>query len=105
MANALIGTVQEAKAEHALEALRSMSAPHASVLRDGRRAVLPSDALVPGDIVQLKTGDVVPADLRLLESTQLYAEESALTGESVPAAKSAGALCAEKAGAAERENK
>ncbi len=104
MANALIGTVQEAKAEHALEALRSMSAPHASVLRDGRRAVLPSDALVPGDIVQLKTGDVVPADLRLLESTQLYAEESALTGESVPAAKSAGALCAEKAGAAEREN-
>ena len=66
--------------------------------------MLPSDALVPGDIVQLKTGDVVPADLRLLESTQLYAEESALTGESVPAAKSAGALCAEKAGAAEREN-
>ena len=104
MANALIGTVQEAKAEHALEALRTMSAPHASVLRDGKRAVLTSEALVPGDIVLLKTGDVVPADLRLLESTQLYAEESALTGESVPAAKSAGAVCAEKIGAAEREN-
>lgn len=104
MANALIGTVQEAKAEHALEALRTMSAPHASVLRDGKRAVLTSEALVPGDIVLLKTGDVVPADLRLLESTQLYAEESALTGESVPAAKSAGAVCAEKTGAAEREN-
>ena len=104
MANALIGTVQEAKAEHALEALRTMSAPHAAVLRDGKRAVLTSEALVPGDIVLLKTGDVVPADLRLLESTQLYAEESALTGESVPAAKSAGAVCAEKTGAAEREN-
>lgn len=104
MANALIGTVQEAKAEHALEALRTMSAPHAAVLRDGKRAVLTSESLVPGDIVYLKAGDVVPADLRLLESTQLYAEESALTGESVPAAKSASVVCAEKTGAAEQEN-
>ncbi|MGN0479722.1 MAG: calcium-translocating P-type ATPase, PMCA-type [Hominenteromicrobium sp.] len=102
LANALIGTVQEAKAEHALEALRTMSAPHASVLRDGKRTVVESAALVPGDIVFIRAGDVVPADLRLLESTQLFAEESALTGESVPAEKSAAAVCAEKTGAAER---
>ncbi len=104
MANAMIGTVQEAKAEHALEALRTMAAPHATVLRDGKRAVLSSESLVPGDIVLLKTGDVVPADLRLLESTQLFAEESALTGESVPAAKSASAVCAEKTAAADCAN-
>ncbi|MDD7646368.1 MAG: cation-translocating P-type ATPase, partial [Ruminococcus bromii] len=102
LANALIGTVQEAKAEHALEALRTMSAPHASVLRDGRRVVVESEALVPGDVVLVRAGDVVPADLRLLESTQLFAEESALTGESVPTEKSAVAVCAEKAGVAER---
>lgn len=104
MANAMIGTVQEAKAEHALEALRTMAAPHATVLRDGKRCVLSSEMLVPGDIVLLQTGDVVPADLRLLESTQLFAEESALTGESVPAAKSADAVCDAKTAAADCTN-
>ena len=104
LANALIGTVQEAKAEHALEALRTMSAPHATVLRDGKRVVVESEALVPGDIVLLRAGDIVPADLRLLESTQLFAEESALTGESIPSAKTASVVCAEKAGVAERGN-
>ncbi len=101
IANALIGTIQEAKAEHALEALRTMSAPHATVVRDGKRMVLESEALVPGDIVQLRSGDIVPADVRLLTATELYAEESALTGESVPVLKST-AVCAEKATVAER---
>lgn len=104
MANALIGTIQEAKAERALEALSTMSAPRATVFRDGRRETIMSETLVPGDIVLLRTGDIVPADIRLLESTQLSAEESALTGESVPTAKSETVLCAEKAPAAERGN-
>lgn len=104
IANAFVGTVQEAKAERALEALRTLSAPHADVLRDGKRAVLSAEALVPGDVVYIRAGDVVPADLRLLESMHLQAEESALTGESVPSGKSANAVCDETCGAAERKN-
>lgn len=104
IANAFVGTVQEAKAERALEALRTLSAPHADVLRDGKRAVLSAEALVPGDVVYIRAGDVVPADLRLLESMHLQAEESALTGESVPSGKSVNAVCDETCGAAERKN-
>ncbi len=104
IANAFVGTVQEAKAERALEALRTLSAPHADVLRDGKRAVISAEALVPGDVVYIRAGDVVPADLRLLESVHLQAEESALTGESVPSGKSANAVCDETCGAAERKN-
>ena len=98
IANAFVGTVQEAKAERALEA------PHADVLRDGKRAVISAEALVPGDVVYIRAGDVVPADLRLLESMHLQAEESALTGESVPSGKGANAVCDETCGAAERKN-
>lgn len=104
IANAFVGTVQEAKAERALEALRTLSAPHADVLRDGKRAVISAEALVPGDVVYIRAGDVVPADLRLLESMHLQAEESALTGESVPSGKGANAVCDETCGAAERKN-
>lgn len=104
IANAFIGTVQEAKAEKALEALRTMAAPKASVLRDGRRETVLSELLVPGDIVLLAAGDVVPADLRVLEAVQLSAEESALTGESVPVEKKADVICEEKAQTAERQN-
>lgn len=104
IANAFVGTVQEAKAERALEALRTLSAPHADVLRDGKRAVISAEALVPGDVVYIRAGDVVPADLRLLESVHLQAEESALTGESVPSGKSANAVCDETCSAAERKN-
>ena len=104
IANAFVGTVQEAKAERALEALRTLSAPHADVLRDGKRAVISAEALVPGDVVYIRAGDVVPADLRLLESMHLQAEESALTGESVPSGKSANAVCDEMCSAAERKN-
>jgi len=104
IANALIGTIQEARAERALEALQNLSAPKAEVLRDGKRQIVPGAELVPGDLVRIKAGDVVPADIRLLESTQLGAEESALTGESVPAEKDATWMGGEKTPAAERKN-
>jgi magnesium-transporting ATPase (P-type) len=87
VANTLIGFFQEGKAEQALEALRGMLAPRASVLRDGRRVELPADRLVAGDIVHLEPGDKVPADLRLISASSLSAEEAILTGESVPVRK------------------
>ncbi len=85
--NATLGVAQESKAERALEALKNMSAPHARVLRDGKEQIIQADGLVPGDIIHLEAGDFVPADARLLESFSLKSEESALTGESVPAEK------------------
>jgi magnesium-transporting ATPase (P-type) len=87
VANTLIGFFQEGKAEQALEALRGMLAPRANVLRDGRRAEIPADRLVTGDIVQLEAGDKVPADLRLISASSLSIEEAILTGESVPTRK------------------
>lgn len=85
--NALIGFVQEGKAERALDAIRSMLPFQAQVLREGRRQELDAGQLVPGDIVFLASGDRVPADLRLLDVHNLRIEEAALTGESVPAEK------------------
>ena len=85
--NAIIGFVQEYRAEKAMEALKMMAAPFATVLRDGHHITLPASELVPGDIVLLEAGRIVPADLRLLESAQLKVEEAALTGESVPVEK------------------
>jgi P-type Ca2+ transporter type 2C len=90
--NALVGVYQEHKAEVSLEALKSLSAPETKVLRDGILAMIPTRELVPGDLVTLETGDVVPADLRLVEAVNLKIQESALTGESVAAAKQSGAL-------------
>ncbi|MBP1736618.1 MAG: ATPase, P-type (transporting), superfamily, subfamily [Oscillospiraceae bacterium] len=90
MINAVMGTVQESKAEAALAALSKMAAPYAKVIRDEVTVKLPAAQLVPGDIVVLEAGDSIPADLRLLESNSLKIEESALTGESVPVEKSAG---------------
>ena len=86
--NALIGFVQEGRAEAALAALRDMLAPKATALRDGARVTLPGRDLVPGDVVLLEAGDKVPADLRLIEATGLSVEEAILTGESVPVRKS-----------------
>ncbi|MDP1535848.1 MAG: cation-transporting P-type ATPase [Burkholderiales bacterium] len=80
--NAVIGFIQEGKAEKALDAIRNMLAPHAKVLRAGMRREIAADELVPGDIVLLASGDKVPADLRLLETRSLRLEEAALTGES-----------------------
>ena len=82
--NALIGFLQEGKAEHALQAIRGMLSPAATVLRDGERASVDAETLVPGDVVLLESGDRVPADLRLLEIKGLRIDEAVLTGESVP---------------------
>ena len=102
--NAVLGMVQEAKAEKALDALKSMSAPHARVLRDGKEQVIDAAQLVPGDIIRLEAGDFIPADARLLKSVSLKSEESALTGESVPSEKDAAALVEEKAPLGDRSN-
>jgi len=80
--NAIIGTVQEYRAERAVAALREMAAPEAYVLRDGHQVTLDATELVPGDVVMLEAGNIVPADLRLLEEEELQVDESALTGES-----------------------
>jgi len=90
--NAILGIVQENKAEKALEALQSMSAPYSKVSRDGEVMQIRSDSIVPGDIVLLETGDAVSADMRLLESVSLRLEEAALTGESYPVSKATDAL-------------
>jgi len=87
--NAVIGVVQEYKAEKAIEALKKMSSPKALVRRDGEEKEIDSEQIVPGDIVIIDTGRYIPADVRLIETVNLQIEESALTGESVPAAKNA----------------
>lgn len=87
--NSVLGVVQEAKSEQALEALQEMSAAQSKVIRDGKLVHLPSSELVPGDIVLLEAGDSVPADCRVLESASMKIEEAALTGESVPVEKHA----------------
>ncbi|HET7832960.1 MAG TPA: HAD-IC family P-type ATPase [Gallionella sp.] len=90
--NAIIGVIQEGKAEHALDAIRNMLSLNATVLREGRRREIPAEQLVPGDVVVLASGDKVPADLRLIEVRQLRVDEAALTGESVAVEKSSAAV-------------
>lgn len=84
---ALIGFIQEGKAEQALQSIRNMLSPQANVLRDGKRSNVAAETLVPGDIVLLESGDRVPADLRLVEAKRFRTDEAALTGESVPVEK------------------
>ena len=93
--NAVLGVVQESKAEKAIEALQKITAATSKVLRDGRPVTVKSEDLVVGDVVLIEAGDAVPADCRLIEAASLKAEESALTGESVPVTKCAEKLCAD----------
>lgn len=102
--NALLGMFQENKAEKAMDALKSLSAPHAKVLRDGKEQIIEASQLVPGDIIRLEAGDFIPADARLLHSASLKVEESALTGESVPAEKDADAIIDNAAPLGDRSN-
>ena len=102
--NAVMGMLQESKAEKALDALKSMSAPHARVIRDGEEKIIDASGLVPGDIIKLEAGDFVPADARLLKSVSLKSEESALTGESVPSEKDAQSQVKEVAPLGDRSN-
>ncbi len=102
--NAVMGVIQEGKAEKALDALKDMSAPHAKVIRDGREEIIDAKDLVPGDIIKLEAGDFIPADARLISSVSLKSEESALTGESVSSEKDAQAQVAENAPIGDRTN-
>ena len=87
IANAIIGFVQEGKAEKAMEAIRRMLAPRAAVLRGGERQTVDGEALVPGDIVLLEARDKVPADVRLVMTHGAFVQEAILTGESIPVEK------------------
>ncbi len=104
LVNAIIGVYQEQKAEHSLEALRSLQTPEALVLRDGEKQTVPSRELVPGDIVLLETGCLVPADGRLLSCHSLSTEESALTGETGTVNKSPEALSSPGLSLGDRRN-
>jgi Ca2+-transporting ATPase len=92
MLNAILGVMQESKAEKAIEALKSMSLPYIKVKRDGRVSSVKVEELVVGDIVLIEAGDYIPADMRIIENHSLKIEEAALTGESVPIDKALGAL-------------
>ena len=93
--NAIVGYIQEAKAEHAIEALAQALVTEATVIREGQQQKLPADQLVPGDLVWLEAGDKVPADLRVVETKNLHIDESALTGESAPVDKNRNPLDAD----------
>ena len=94
--NAIMGLVQEAKAEKSLEALKKMTAPTCRVKRNGKISTIKSEQIVPGDIVLLEAGNYVPADCRLISSSNLKIEESSLTGETVPVLKEANSILKEK---------
>lgn len=102
--NAIMGVMQESKAEKALDALKNLSAPHARVIRDGKESIIDAAQLVSGDVIRLEAGDFIPADARLLKSVSLKSEESALTGESVPSEKDAEAIVLENAPLGDRSN-
>lgn len=102
--NAVLGVIQERRAEEALAALRKMAAPDAQVIRDSHRVTVPSRELVPGDIVLLEAGNYVPADLRLDETVNLRIEEAALTGESVAVSKDANIVLSQEVPLGDRRN-
>lgn len=102
--NAILGVVQESRAEEALAALKKMAAPESQVLRNGQRVTVSARALVPGDVVFLEAGNFVPADIRLIEAINLRVEEAALTGESVPVKKNAAFVLEKDASLGDRKN-
>ena len=102
--NATIGVIQEKKAANALEALKNMTAPTARVLREGEESVVPASEIVPGDIVYLEDGCIVPADIRIIEDNNMKVQEAALTGESVPAEKDGPTILPENAPLGDRVN-
>jgi magnesium-transporting ATPase (P-type) len=102
--NALLGFIQEGKAEKALDSIRNMLSAEARTVRGGETRMIPAEDVVPGDIVLLESGDKVPADLRLIETKNLRTDEAALTGESVPAEKNADEVVPANATVGDREN-
>ena len=102
--NAILGVVQESKAEDAIKALQEMSSATSKVMREGRQVTVDSRQLVPGDVIVLEAGDSVPADCRVIESASLKTEEAALTGESLPVEKMTDALNAESVPLGDRKN-
>ena len=102
--NAIIGVAQESKAEKSLEALQKLTDHATKVMRDGKVLVVPAKELVPGDVVVLDTGDYIPADLRIIEAINLKAQESSLTGESVPVEKQVSTIEEQEIGIGDRKN-
>ncbi|MDE8086202.1 HAD-IC family P-type ATPase, partial [Erysipelothrix rhusiopathiae] len=102
--NALIGMIQEDKAEKSLKALQDMSTPTAKVIRGGEEQTINSNDVVVGDLIVMDAGDLVPADLRIVQSNSLTVQEASLTGESVPVEKHADVVCAEDAVLRDRNN-
>jgi len=102
--NAVVGVIQESKAEQALAALKKMAAPNAQVIRDGLQVTIPGRELVPGDLVLLEAGNYVPADLRLVTTVNLKVEEASLTGESVPVEKKAAVVLDKEIPLGDRKN-
>lgn len=104
LANAVMGTMQESKAERALDSLKKLSAPHARVIRDGKETLINAEDVVPGDIIKVEAGDFVPADARLIACSSLKCEESSLTGESAVSLKNAAAVFPENTPLGDRKN-
>ena len=102
--NAILGTIQEAKAEKAIDALKEMTAAQCKVVRDGKMSFIRSEDLVVGDLIVLEAGDAVPADARIIEAASLKVEEAALTGESVPEEKHANVIEADEVALGDRRN-
>ncbi|MGI6334853.1 MAG: cation-translocating P-type ATPase [Saccharofermentanales bacterium] len=102
--NAVLGLIQEGRAEKAIEALKKMTSPQARVIRDGEQQIIEAAQLVPGDLVILEAGDIVPADVRLFESVAMTADEASLTGESVPVRKDAAEIYTDAMQLGDRHN-
>ncbi|KXS36888.1 MAG: Ca2+-transporting ATPase, partial [Candidatus Frackibacter sp. T328-2] len=102
--NAIMGFVQEYRAEKSLQALKKLAAPEATVLRNGAKKKVPTEELVPGDIIYLESGDKIPADVRLIELSSLEVNEASLTGESIPVKKETEAIKDEDIALGDRKN-